>query len=75
MEDTPRPQPLRKLRFQFTTRRTREEEIEQISEEIIVKQPPKRICMREVEQNKDSYLKWVKLHKEDQRVVDKEEEE
>ena len=47
--------------------------MEQIKEEITTKQPQKRVCIQEVGQTKDSYLKLVKLQKESQRVVDKEE--
>ena len=65
------PQPLKKLRCKFATKRAREEEIEQIKKEITTKQPPNRVCMREVEQTKDSYLNLVKLHKEYQRVIEK----
>ena len=66
----------RKLRFKFTTRRpTREEELAQIKGEIAAKQPQKRVCIREVEQTKDSYLKLVKLHKEGKKVVAEEAEE
>ena len=44
------PQPLKKLRFKFiATKRTREEEIEQIKEEITTKPLPKRLCIQEVE--------------------------
>ena len=45
---TPKPQPLKKRRFKSTTKRTRDKEIEQIKKEITTKQPPKRVCMREV---------------------------
>ena len=77
---TPGPEePKRKLRVKLTTKMpTREEELVQIKEEIAAKHPQKRVCIREVEQTTDSYLKLVKLHKEGKKVVveeAKEEEE
>ena len=69
-------EPKRKLRVKLTTKRpTREEELAQIKEEIVAKQPQKRVRIREVEQTKDSYLKLVKLHKEGKKVVAEEAEE
>ena len=58
--------PQRKICFKFTTRRPREEELAQIKGEIAAKQPPKRVCIQEVEQTKDSYVKLVKFHKKGQ---------
>ena len=47
----------KKLSFKFTARRpTREEELVQIKGEIAAKRPQKGVCIREVEQTKDSYL-------------------
>ena len=46
-----------------------------IKGEIAAKQPQKRVCIREVEQKKDSYLKLVKLHKKGRKVVAEEVEE
>ena len=45
MGSTLGPEPVRKIKVKFTTQRTREEEIEQIKEEISKKQPPKRVCV------------------------------
>ena len=42
----------------------------QIKEEIVAKQPQKKVCIREVEQSNDSYLKLVKHHKEGKHVVE-----
>ena len=61
---TPRLDPQRKISFKFTTKRPREEELVQIKGEIVAKQSQKRVCMREVEQTKDSYPKQIKPHKE-----------
>ena len=74
---TPGPEePKRKLRVKLATKRpAREEELAQIKEEIAAKQPQKRVCIREVEQTTDSYLKLVKLHKEGKKVVAEEAEE
>ena len=69
------PQPLKKWRFKFTTKRPREEELAQIKGDITVKQPPKKVCIQEVEQTQDSYLKLVNLHKEGKQVVEEEEGE
>ena len=68
-------EPKKNIRFKFTTKRPQEEELAQIKGEIIAKQPPKRVCIREVEQTEDSYLKLVKLHKERKQVVEEEEKE
>ena len=69
-------EPKKKLCFKFTTRKsTRIEELAQIKGEIAAKQPQKRVCIREVEQTKNSYLKLVKLHKEGRKVVEEEEKE
>ena len=56
-------------------RPTREEELMQIKGEIATKQPQKRVCIKELEQTKDSYLKLVKLHKEGRKVGEEEAEE
>ena len=74
---TPGPEePKRKLRVKLATKRpAREEELAQIKEEIVAKQPQKRVCIREVEQRTNSYLKLVKLDKEGKKVVAEEAEE
>lgn len=72
---TPGVDPPRKITINQKARREREEELEEIREEMVAKCPIKRPRLQDVEFTYGTYLKFLKLHKEGRRTSHKEEAE